>query len=226
MVANSKLFFDCPAQIKENKIFGTTVHLQPLYCVNWKNDWPRVLNSNLLHIQKFDYKTPINKKLKLQINHTLSTENSSKSLEPSTSHKTESPVITKNIYNHKALNIDLLGICPSLHSCAQFTKSLARILTTKNTLTHAASSWSQIPVRAQGHRKLAKCSRRGRISRQISASYPSRSALISILHLQILRLVNVVQTVEQMWVQSEVCRVFQLGVYLLKSMQCMQQIHK
>lgn len=110
MIANSKLFFYCDAQVKNKKIVGTTVNLQPLYSINWTNDWPCIVNSNLLRIKNFDYKTAINKKIKLQINHTLSTENRSKSLEPSTSsHKTGSPVITKAIYNQGALNLDLLG---------------------------------------------------------------------------------------------------------------------
>ena len=38
-------------------------------------------------------------------------------------HTAGSPVITKAMYNEGALNIDLLGICPSLHSCSHFTKS-------------------------------------------------------------------------------------------------------
>ena len=40
MIANSKLFFNCDAQVKNKKIIGTTVNLQPLYCINWKNYWP------------------------------------------------------------------------------------------------------------------------------------------------------------------------------------------
>ena len=76
-----------------------------------------------MHVRKIDYKTAINKTIKLHINHTLSTEKSSKSLESGTTHKAQSPVFTKIIYNHKAMNIDLLGICPSLHNSAQFSAS-------------------------------------------------------------------------------------------------------
>ena len=135
--------------------------MQPLYCINWKNDWPWILNSNLLHVQKFDYKTAINKKLKLQINHTLSTEKSSKSLEPSTTHKAESPVITKNIYNHKALNIDLLGICPSLHSCAQFTKSLSKDSDHKEHLDSCSLILESDPSESPGSQRISQMFKEG-----------------------------------------------------------------
>ena len=78
MVANSRLFFSCEAQIKNKQFLGTTVTLQPLYRINWENEWPLILNSNLLQVQKIDYKTPINKTLKLHINHSLNTEKSLK----------------------------------------------------------------------------------------------------------------------------------------------------
>ena len=134
LCGSSRLFFSCEAQIKNKQFLSTTVTLQPLYRINWENEWPLILNSNLLQVQKIDYKTPINKTLKLHINHSLNTEKSLKrqstsdftSLESGTIHNAQSQVFTKNIYNLKALNIYLLGICPSLHSCAQFSKSLSK----------------------------------------------------------------------------------------------------
>ena len=77
--------------------------------------------------KKCDYNIATNKKIKLKIdntiNHTISTENRSV-IEPSTSSHTAGTFdITKAMYNEAALNIDLLGICPSLHSCSNFTKN-------------------------------------------------------------------------------------------------------
>ena len=76
MIANSRLFFCCEAQTKNKQFLGTTVTLQPLYRIDWENDWPLILNSNLLQVHKIDYTTPINKILKLHINHSLNTEKS------------------------------------------------------------------------------------------------------------------------------------------------------
>ena len=149
-------------KLKIKKIVGTTVNLQPLYSINWTNDWPCIVNSNLLRIKKFDYKTAINKKIKLQINHTLSTENRSKSLEPSTSsHKAGSPVITKDIYNQGALNIDLLGICPSLHSCAQFTKSLSKDTDHKEPLDSCSLILESDPSESPGSQRIGQMFKEG-----------------------------------------------------------------
>ena len=123
MIANSEIFFSCKAQVRNKKFIGATVDLQPLYSINWQNNWPCVVNSNLLRIKKFDYNIATNKKIKVKINHTISTENRSM-IEPRTSsHTAGTSDITKAMYNEAALNIDLLGICPSLHSCSNFTKN-------------------------------------------------------------------------------------------------------
>ena len=123
MIANSEIFFSCKAQLRNKKFIGATVDLQPLYSITWQNKWPLVANSNLLLIKNCEYNIATNKKIKLQIdhtiNHTVSTENRS-DIEPSTSLHT---VGTKTIYNEAALNIDLLGICPSIHSSSNFTKN-------------------------------------------------------------------------------------------------------
>ena len=132
--------------------------MQPLYRIDWGNNWPLILNSNLLQVQKIDYKTAINKTLKLHINHTLSTEKSLKSLESGTTHKAQSPVFTKNIYNHKALNIDLLGICPSLHSCAQFSKSLSKDSDHKESLESNSLIQASNPSESLGSHSLSQMS--------------------------------------------------------------------
>ena len=127
MIANSKIFFSCKAQVRNKKFIGATVDLQPLYSITWQDKWPLVANSNLLLLKNCEYKIATYKKIKLQIdhtiNHTVSTENRSV-IEPSTSSHTAGTFdSTKAMYNEAALNIDLLGICPSIHSSSNFTKT-------------------------------------------------------------------------------------------------------
>ena len=66
MIANSEMFYNCKAQVRNKKCVGATVDLQPLYAINWQNNWPCVVNSNLLLIKKCDYNIATNKKDKIK----------------------------------------------------------------------------------------------------------------------------------------------------------------
>ena len=116
MIADSNIFFECNAQVKNKKFLGTTLNVQPLYSIIWQNDWPCIINQHLLRIRKFDQQIAINKKIKLKINQSLKKfgKSSSYCSEPNT--PPLAPDITKNNYNTAALNIDLNGICPSIYS--------------------------------------------------------------------------------------------------------------
>ena len=111
-----------------------------MYHINWEKEWPVILNSNSLRVQKLDYNTPITKTLKLKITHSLKTDKSQSS--QSTTDFTESGTnihnvqssstdfltnekSRKDIYNSKACNLDLLGICPSLHNNALFSQHVS-----------------------------------------------------------------------------------------------------
>ena len=140
-----------------------------MYHINWEKEWPVILNSNLLRVQKLDYNTPITKTLKLQIKHSLNTDKSQSSQsttdftnkESGTNiHKVQSSSTDfltneksrKDIYNSKACNLDLLGICPSLHNNALFSLSDCNESFQSNSLSqvsdhnesHQSNSLSQV----------------------------------------------------------------------------------
>ena len=106
-----------------------------------------------MQVHKIGYTTPINKILKLHINHSLNAQKSKSASESGTVHKAQL-VSTKNVYNLKALNIGLMGICPSLHDCAQFSKGLGKNSDHKeslesNSLSQASSR--QVPNYKENH---------------------------------------------------------------------------
>ena len=68
MIADSNIFFECNAQVKNKKFLGTTLNVQPLYSIIWQNDWPCIINQHLLRIRKFDQQIAIDKKIKLKLN--------------------------------------------------------------------------------------------------------------------------------------------------------------
>ena len=152
-----KWSFDIAKRYKNKQFLGTTVNLKPLYRIDWENNWPLILNSNLLQVHKFDYTTPINKILKLHINHSLNAQKSKSASESGTIHNAQPLVSSKNVYNFKALNIDLLGICPSLHDSAKFSKGLGKNSDHKeslesNNLSQASyRNDSQVPNYKENH---------------------------------------------------------------------------
>ena len=50
MISNgsSKLLFTCAATVKNKNLVNKTVVLEPMYSVKWENNWPKLINSNLL----------------------------------------------------------------------------------------------------------------------------------------------------------------------------------
>ena len=68
---------------------------------------------------------------------------------------------TRNIYNHKALDIDLLGICPSLHSCAQFTKSLSKDTDHKEHLDSCSHILESDPCESPESQKISQMFKEG-----------------------------------------------------------------
>ena len=71
MIADSGIYFDCNAQVKNKKFLGTTLDVQPLYSIIWQNNWPCVINQHLLRIRKFDQQIHNNKMIKLKVNQNL-----------------------------------------------------------------------------------------------------------------------------------------------------------
>ena len=157
--------------------------MQPLYSINWQNNWPCVVNSNLLLIKKCDYNIATNKKIKLKIdntiNHTISTENRSV-IEPSTSsHTAETFDITKHCTMRPHWILICLAFVRPSTVAVTLQKILVRTQTTRSSLTLAVLSWSQTPERVQG-----PGSRRRKFPKQVIASYQGRSPPICILNLK------------------------------------------
>ena len=80
MISNgsSKLLFTCAATVKNKNLVNKTVVLEPMYSVKWENNWPILINSNLLQIKNIEYtRQSLNKNtIKLKAVHSLVHEKS------------------------------------------------------------------------------------------------------------------------------------------------------